>query len=477
MKTGNYITTINRRMNELLGLHFRESQYRDLERNVTLAANALGLDPSLEAICRWLSNQKITHHELEILAHHLTVVETYFFREKLALKLLTEKIVPDIIENRTSPVDKSLRIWSAGCSSGEEPYSIAMAIKESVPDLADRDLMILATDVNTKALNKAREGVYTPWSFREIPDRLKKKYFTQKGKDLHVNPDIKQMVQFKQLNLATDDFPSKSGSILPMDVIFCRNVFMYFSPEVIRRITQWLFHTLKDDGWLITGQAELNDDYFGAFQRVLFENGIFYKKAPPEQKQKQPVKVMKPFPAVSENKDSRQKPGVSKKMYAPRKGSPKRSPVTRRSTSPKSEPVNQASDKATSLFESVTMLANAGNLDEAEAKMMQVLETENADAEHYYLYATILMEKNQEEQADKNLIKALYLNPAHYAARFSRTRLLKSMGRNKEAKKEMQNLMQDIEVYDDNEPLAALDGMTAGRLRQMAGLLTENGTR
>lgn len=477
MKTGNYITTINRRINELLGLHFRESQYRDLERNVILAANALGLNPSLEVIGQWLSTQKITHHELEILAHHLTVGETYFFREKFALKLLTEKIVPDFLENRTNPADKKLRIWSAGCSSGEEPYSIAMAIKESAPDVAKRDLMILATDVNTRALNKAREGVYTPWSFREIPDRLKKKYFTQKGKHLHVNPDIKQMVQFEQLNLATDDFPSKSGSNFPMDVIFCRNVLMYFSPEVISRITQQLFHTLKDDGWLITGQVELNDDYFSAFQRILFENGIFYRKAPPEQKQKQPLKVMKPLPAVSENRDSRQKPIVSKKIAVPRGASKKGSPVTHRNSSPKSQPTIQASDNAASLFESVTMLANAGNLDEAEAKMKQVLETENAGAEHFFLYATILMEKNQQEQADKNLIKALYLNPEHHAARFSRTRLLKSMGRNREAKKEMQNLMQDIEMYDDNEPLAALDGMTAGRLRQMAGLLTPNGTR
>ena len=475
MKTGDYIATINRRINKLLGLHFRQSQYCDLERNLIHAANALGLNSSPEAIFNWLSQQKITHHELEVLAHHLTVGETYFFREKLALKLLTEKLVPDILENRANHVDRKLTIWSAGCSSGEEPYSIAMAIKESFPDITRKEVTILATDVNTKALSKAREGMYTPWSFRETPDRLKKKFFEQKGKHFLISPDIKDMVEFNQLNLATDDFTAKSGSILPIDVIFCRNVLMYFSPEAISRITQKLFDALKDDGWLITGQVELNDEYFSAFQRVLFENGIFYRKAPPEQKQKQPLKVLKSLPAVSENRDSRQKPIVSKKIAVPRGASKKGSPVTHRNSSPKSQPTIQASDKAASLFESVTTLANAGNLDEAEEKMKRVLETENVEAEHFFLYATILMENNQPEQADKNLIKALYLDPAHHAARFSRTHLLKSMGRNKEAKKEMQNLMHDIEMYDDNDPLAALDGMTAGRLRQMAGLLTDNG--
>ncbi len=465
MNDASHIERINRRITELLGLHFSGSQHANLMRNLKLVARDLGMNPGNEAILKWLMREEIQEREMELLASHLTVSETYFFREKLALKLLLEKIIPAHLAAHSGATPRPLRIWSAGCSSGEEIYSIAITLRESFPDSKTLPLMLLGTDVNSRALEKARTGIYTPWSFRSTPDYIRNKYFTLRGKNYEISDEIKSMVLFDRLNLANDAFFSMGEELLMMDVIFCRNVLMYFSTDVIRRVARKLFESLRTDGWLITGQVEINDEYFGAFQRVLFENGIFYCKAPPEQKRKQPLKVLMPLP----DKFGKRKPSAATTILKKTQVRQK----TERLRQPEQglQLAVQVSGQSSALYASATALANSGRLDEARQVMQQLVEADGAVAEHYYLYAIILMEKQDWAEADRNLVKTLYLEPMHLAARLSRTQTLKNIGRKDHARKEMQNLINDIENYDDKQTLPTLDGMTAGRLREMAGLL------
>ncbi len=477
MGSGKHLSVINQRINELLGLHFAENQYDNLVCNLQHAAKDLYIDHSLEYICKWISRPDISHHELEILTHHLTIGETYFFREKVALKLLAGKIIPDHIAGSDSKEKRQLRIWSAGCSSGEEPYSIAIMLKESVPDIDHWDLTLLATDVNTKALKKAKEGIYTPWSFRETPELIKKKYFNEKGRNFEIKPEIKKMVQFSPLNLATDDFPALSGRSAQMDVIFCRNVLMYFSQEAIHRITKKLYQCLNTDGWLITGQVELNDEYFSAFQRVLFDNGIFYRKTPVEQKQKQLINFLTPLPTAKPLKVKTSDTQASGKMIAPRKLAKQFFDDNQRLLIKTGTNGYQGADNPAILFASAKSLADKGKLDEAETIMKQLQELDSSGAEHFYVYATILAEKNRWEEVNRMLVKALYLEPKHLAARYSRIQALNNLEEYEQAAKEIQNLMHDIEQYDENEVLPTLDSITAGRLRQMTDLLTKGEKR
>lgn len=214
---------IRNQLGLLFGLNFTESQGGMLVKNLQNAAAELGLSTDLSAIKSWLSKKSFLPEESNMLAKYLTIGETYFFREKAALQLFTEKIIPDLIAK-----NKPIKIWSAGCSSGEEPYSLAILLKESNINLNSLNISILATDLNTNALAKATKGLYTEWSFRETSDELKEKYFTKHNKQYQIKKEIREMVEFRQLNLATEDFPAVANQTDQIDVIFCRNVLMYF---------------------------------------------------------------------------------------------------------------------------------------------------------------------------------------------------------------------------------------------------------
>jgi chemotaxis protein methyltransferase CheR len=467
-----HMAIINRRINELLGLHFLENQWDSLERRLKQFADALQIDNSPENISQWISQHDIPKNELEVLIDHLTICETYFFREKLALNLLKEKIIPSI-EASSQKEKMHLNIWCAGCSTGEEPYSLAITLKESLPWPEQWEVTLLGTDINARALEKARGGIYSPWSFRDTPAAIKKKYFSESEKNLVIKPDIKKMVQFSRHNLATDPFPATSDGGKQWDVIFCRNVLMYFSPDVIKRITGKIYDSLKSEAWLITSQVELNDDYFGVFKRVMFDNGIFYRKSPKETlitQQEQSLFANKSRPSFLSPKQER-------KHSTAQAGQRNRLKTSTQVQIKKQEHslISQKSDdqfvsKEMELFVKGRALADAGKLDEAAAAMSTLLTNGGGQAEHFFVYATILIEMERFQEADQNLVRALYLEPDHHAARLNRSQLLRKTGKHVQASKEMRNLLDDISTFDDHEPLPHLDGMTAGRVRQMAGL-------
>ncbi len=467
-----HMANINRRINELLGLHFSENQWEGLERRLQKAAIALHMEYKLDKLDLWIAQPSIPQDQLEVLIEHLTICETYFFREKTALQLLTEIIIRSI-DALTKTGKKRLNVWCAACSTGEEPYSIAMTLMESLPNLDQWEITLLGTDLNVQALKKAQRGEYSPWSFRNTPESIKQKYFTKSEKRLLINPDIKKMVQFSQHNLATDAFPASNDGSKQWDVIFCRNVLMYFSPDVIKRITKKFYDVLKTDAWFITSQVELNDEYFNAFHRVMFQNGIFYKKSPKEtfkSKKEQSLLAIKLKPSVPslqpKLKFNTEKASQRNRIKTPSQVYIKKQEhllISRNSS-------DQLVSQDTALFVKARALADAGKLDEAAETMSSILKTGNGMAEHFFVYATILIEMERFQEADQYLVKALYLEPNHLAARLNRSQLLKKTGKHEQASKEMQNLLDDISTIDDHEPLPHLDGITAGRVRQMARL-------
>jgi chemotaxis protein methyltransferase CheR len=190
-----------------IGLRFSRERWRDLERGIGSAAREFGFRDA-ESCVRWLVSSPLTRSQIEILADHLTVGETYFFREASCFEWLERRVLPELIRaGRES--ERRLRIWSAGCCTGEEPYSIAMLLDLMVPDLNDWNITILATDINPRFLKKAQEGVYTEWSFRDTPGRIKERYFIERKRGHYeITASIKKRVTFSYLNLAEDVYPS-----------------------------------------------------------------------------------------------------------------------------------------------------------------------------------------------------------------------------------------------------------------------------
>lgn len=231
----------------VLADHKKDMVYGRVARRV----RALGLK-TVKQYCDFLSR---SDGETEIFdfVNAVTTNLTRFFREAHHFEHLGEEVFSDMLEN--PPPGKRVRIWSAGCSSGMEAYSIAMTAFDSIPDIKNWDFKILATDIDTSMLRRGSEGIYQKKDMEGIPPEYRKRFILKYGGSesgqYAVSEDVKKLITFKRLNFL-DKWPVKG----PFDVIFCRNVVIYFDKETQKEIFGKFAGLLKQDGWLYVGHSE-----------------------------------------------------------------------------------------------------------------------------------------------------------------------------------------------------------------------------
>ena len=227
--------------------------------------------PSLESQSEW--------RELALL---LTINESYFMRDKGQFSLLKKVIIPELIQQKRKLHEKlgikpTLRIWSAGCSTGEEPYSLVIILKQLIPDWDKWKIIVLGTDINQAAIAKAQRGIYSPWSFRLVDSELQTQYFERRKTEWEIDRKLRKFVSFSSINLVTDDFPNIYTDIQNMDLILCRNVFVYFEAQYISQVLKKFAKTLRPGGYLITGHAEINSHVIHEFQAKVFPESVVYQ--------------------------------------------------------------------------------------------------------------------------------------------------------------------------------------------------------
>lgn len=188
---------------------------------------------------------------LDDLVGEITVGETYFFREPDQFAVIRDQVIPGLLSRW--PRHGPLRIWSAGCATGEEPYTVAILLREQGLSGAAH---IVATDVSRKALAAARRGRYTRWSLRGVSDHIARTYFERVAERFELVPPVRDTVEFRYLNLAEDVYPSLPTGIWAMDLILCRNVLIYFDAATVARVARRLIESLSDDGWLLLGASD-----------------------------------------------------------------------------------------------------------------------------------------------------------------------------------------------------------------------------
>ena len=199
----------------------------------------------------------------------MTTNETFFFRDKVPFEHFRNVIMPEIL--RTRAHRKGIRIWCAAGSTGQEPYSLAMSLKEMGAQLAGWRVEILATDLSQEVLEKSKVGIYSQFEVqRGLPIQLLVKYFKQQGELWQINADIRAMVQHRQLNLL-HDFSQLGG----FDVIFCRNVLIYFDQETKANVFGRLAKTIEQDGFLVLGAAETVVGLTEVFKPVPDKRGLY----------------------------------------------------------------------------------------------------------------------------------------------------------------------------------------------------------
>jgi chemotaxis protein methyltransferase CheR len=211
--------------------------------------------------------------ELETAVELLTTNETYFWREPQQLRAFAEEILPMLAQEKAS--ERRLRIWSAGCSTGEEAYTIAIMLSRSGL-FSGWDLGVLGSDISRRVLAVARAGTYGPRAFRSPESDLVKPWFTPAGDGkLTIRPAIRELVSFAQLNLLDGDALSVVGR---MDAIFCRNVMIYFDLAARRRLTSSFHAKLRDGGFLLLGHSESLLNVTADYELVHLKNDLVYRK-------------------------------------------------------------------------------------------------------------------------------------------------------------------------------------------------------
>ena len=261
-----------------IGVEIPDVRRGDLERAVGEALVTTGLETP-EQLYRSLTGPQNGEEALAAMIPTLTVGETHFFRNRPQIEALERQILPELIERARGT--RRLRIWSAGCSTGEEPYTIAILLDRALPDLAEWDIRILGTDIDDQALEKARRGSYRSWSFREVPPEVKERYFRAEGDRMDLDERLRRMVTFKELNLISDRYPSPETGTDRMDLVLCRNVLIYFRMETTRAVVSCMHSALVPGGWLVVGHVEPSQDVFVAFAELNLPGTISYQKLPP----------------------------------------------------------------------------------------------------------------------------------------------------------------------------------------------------
>ena len=258
------------------GLHFDESQRASLSASLRARMQQLGLDRIDDYYDRLRA--RTADDEFRKLINLVTVTETCFFRDQSQFRLLRRHILPTLLAERAAQPKPTLRIWSAGCSSGEEAYSIALTLWDMGLYLTypDWTFEIVGTDVNTEVLDAAKRGVYSARALRNVEGDWLDRYFRPDGPHFCLNEEVRRGVRFEYGNLTQAPLPRPSSGY---DIVFCKNVAIYFRPEMTRRLVRGLHQSLADGGYLLLGHSESLWQMADGFALVEHEGAFCYRKA------------------------------------------------------------------------------------------------------------------------------------------------------------------------------------------------------
>jgi chemotaxis protein methyltransferase CheR len=470
---------------ERMGLHFPSKRWGDLRRGLAEAAEEFGF-ADVAACADWLLSAPLTKSHLQVLASHLTVGETYFFREKRTFEVLAGSVLQDLIQARRD-CGRRLRIWSAACCTGEEPYSMAILLSQVIPDLSNWHVTILATDINERFLQKSSTGVYGEWSFRESPAGFKERFFQRTAEGRHaILPEIKKRVTFMHLNLAEDVYPSLATDTNAMDIILCRNVLMYFTPPQARKVLGKLHSSLVKDGWLVVSPSEGPQALFSRFTPVNFPGVILYQKSDSKVHTEQSW-------ALSSHREPEE--FVVPALEAPLPWTPPTLPDVPLEAPFQPESAPTPLDVATSFYQQsryaeavdtllasstahdppnlqtfslmARALANQGKLNDAKAWCDRWVAADKLDASGHYLRAVVLQELGDNDQARRSFQRAIYLQPDFVLAYFALGNLARNHGKYDEANRHFANASHLLRDCRPGDLLPESDGLTAGRLTEI----------
>ena len=429
---------------EATGMAFYADKDEELARIVQSRLSETGIEDCSAYI------DHLGGEEMDLLVAELTIGETYFFRHKEQFDAFRDVVLPDLLERNQDT--RQLRIWSAGCATGPEPYSLAILLKrEFGPRLAGWQVSIVGTDINQKFLNRAREGRYDEWAFRTMPEDILRDCFDKSGRQWVIKPEYKRIVSFQHHNLIKNRFPSVIDNIAGFDIIICRNVIIYFSRETIETLIPCFRDSLNDGGWLVMGHAEPNMELFRNFRTVTCPGAILYQKAD--------------IAAVEHRPAPQSTPPIQRTAAR----IPTRKPVASRPVSRPSAPLppaaKSAAGRSTSL-DTARALADSGRWQESIDATNSLLATTPLDPAIHFFRALVLEQMGNPEECEKALRRAIYLDRRMVLPHYHLGLFLWRRNDSQGAARSFRNVLGLLDDLADDATFPDGDDMTAGQLRE-----------
>lgn len=419
---------------------------------------------------------------LEYLIAGITVGESYFFRDSEQIELLRGELLPGIIAAKRAEGNLSLRIWSAGCSQGQEIYTIALMLHELLPDIGNWRIHLLGTDINSEAVAQAIRGRYSNWSFRAMPPELREHWFTHIGSAYEIHPQIRQMVHFAYLNLTEDVYPSILSETNAMDVILCRNVFIYLDRQAIQRSMAQYAECLLEQGVLILGASDPVEYAHTRLSWIQAGRTAYFRKEPPKVSVAQPRQHAATIPPVPMGKSQWQaspirmpepaKPVVPKQPDKPGSGREAIIKLLKGSewtvALARIEESFRDGEENSDLWQmKAKALASLGLTEKALQACENSLRLAHDNKHAYLIQGLILAELDREQEAEQALRKALYLDhsflEAHYELGMLRVRASDLRG----GVKSLENALKLASAGEPERELHNAGGMTYRRFAQV----------
>lgn len=456
----------------LTGLAFSDARRQALETGLAVALGRSGEhDPD-----RYLIRLADEPALLDDLIDRITIGETYFFRDPGQFDFLRDEIVPALLTDRGA--DGPLRIWSAGCATGEEAYSVAIALMEQGLGPG----RILGTDISAAALAMARAGRYTRWSLRNMPDALVEKYFHRVDRRFELSRQVRQSVEFGRLNLARDAYPSAPAGLLGMDLILCRNVFIYFDGEIVAAVAERLLASLAEHGWLLLGAADPPLGHLVRCEVLVTPAGLAYRR--PERR-RGAARAPVDYPGIAEP------PPTPVAIEPPVRPPPLPAEAVAPASRPSEPAAHDAAPKAIYAYLArdyelaaelarqaiaddpgdptlwpvlVRALANQGRLTDAGEVCAAALDLHPTLAELVYLLSLVLAEDGRYREAVDAARRALYLDPMLVVAHVALGDASGRLGDHRGAELAFRNADRLLGALEPNAVVPASDGEPASRV-------------
>jgi chemotaxis protein methyltransferase CheR len=386
----------------------------------------------------------------------VTVGETYFWRDQAQLELIGRTLLPELAA-REGP-EHVVRVWSAGCATGEEAYSMAVLLLEA--GLAPR-AHVLGTDVSRNALRIAERAVYRDWSFRDGGARVRALYARPFGGGHRLVDEVRALTSFRYLNLNVDPYPSIASGVFGLDCILCRNVLIYFAPATVAAVAARLAEALAPGGWLVTAGSDPPLTGVAALEPVVTEAGVLYRRRPAEGCHPLPTAA-----AMATATIERATAAAASLAAATGAATPL---VNEREPEPGPEaPLADApaAAKERALAARIAAVRSLANRDPAlaERECHAALGEHPHSTELLYVHAAILMELGRDAAALQALRALLFLDRKQAAAHLTMASVLRRLGRRDDARRSLRNAAELLEAMPPDAPVPLAEPELAGRL-------------